>query len=73
MAGTSASTQAPIDLTNSRLLAATPGGQIVAGNPYFVNPTTADQALVLAAWLVRVAQPHTANTFSTIQTAVNNS
>lgn len=33
----------------------------------------ADRWLVFAAWIVRVAQPHTKNTFETIRTAVANS
>jgi hypothetical protein len=54
-----------MDYGNNYLVSATPGGTITILNPPLVGMSP-DEALVLAAWLVAMAQFKSARTFAAI-------
>jgi hypothetical protein len=67
-------TNPALDLSNEFMLGTIAGdNRIVIANAPKEPVMDADRWLVFAAWIVRVAQPHTKNTFETIRTAVANS
>ncbi len=62
-----------IDLTNAALIAATVDGQtVITGDLSKLMRMTPVDALVVAAWLVRTAQPHTSVSFGALQAAIAN-